>query len=183
MIYPVVLYGHPVLRKKSVDVDVENFDIKTFISDMFATMYRANGVGLAAPQVGKSLRVYVIDASSMEESFPELAGFKRVFINPEIIEHSDSLTAIEEGCLSIPGIYGEVMRYETLKMRYLDENLEEKVEDFVGFQAISVQHEYDHLNGILFTDKVGSLKKRLLRSKLASIAKGKVKTSYKTIIA
>ena len=142
-----------------------------------------NGVGLAAPQIGKSIRLYVIDASPMEEEFPELKGFKRVFINPEIIEHSDDMIAITEGCLSIPDINEDVKRYEKLTMHYLDENLQEKTEEFVGFQAIVVQHEYDHLDGILFTDKIAPLRKRLLRSKLSAIAKGKVHTDYKVVKA
>ncbi|MFO7879000.1 MAG: peptide deformylase [Bacteroidota bacterium] len=181
MIYPVVLYGHPVLRKKAVEIDPEDFETEPLISDMFDTMYKASGVGLAAPQIGKSIRLYVIDANPMGEEFPELKNFKRVFINPQIIDHSETDIAFEEGCLSIPGIHEEVKRYETLTMRYLDENLEEKTETFAGFQAIIIQHEYDHLNGILFTDKISPLKKRLLRPKLAAIAKGKVPTEYKTL--
>ncbi len=181
MIYPIVLYGHPVLRKKAIDIDPDSFEPEPLISDMFETMYRANGVGLAAPQIGKSLRLYVIDANPMGEEFPELKGFKRVFINPEILEHSKEQIAFEEGCLSIPGIHEEVKRFEMVRMRYLDENLDEKTETFSGFQAIVIQHEYDHLNGVLFTDKAAPLRKRLLRSKLAAITKGKVETDYKIL--
>ncbi len=183
MIYPVVMYGHPVLRKKAAEIDPETFETEPLISNMFETMYRASGVGLAAPQIGKSIRLYVIDASPMAEDFPELKDFKRVFINPEIIDHSESMISIEEGCLSVPNIHEEVNRYESFTIRYLDENLEEKEEDYEGFKAIVVQHEYDHLDGIMFTDKVAPIRKRLLRSKLAAISKGKVKTDYKIIIA
>ncbi|MEA1873002.1 MAG: peptide deformylase [Bacteroidota bacterium] len=183
MIYPVVLYGHPVLRKKASEVDPETFDTEPLIANMFETMYSASGVGLAAPQIGKSIRLYIIDASPMGEEYLELKDFKRVFINPEIVEHGENLISIEEGCLSIPNINEEVKRYESITMRYLNEKFEEKEEHYEGFKAIVVQHEYDHLNGILFTDKVAPLRKRLLRSKLAAISKGKVKTDYKIITA
>jgi peptide deformylase len=183
MIYPVVIYGHPVLRKKATEIDPETFETEPLISDMFETMYRASGVGLAAPQIGKSIRLYVIDASPMGEEYPELKDFKRVFINPEIIQHGEDMISIEEGCLSVPNIHEEVKRYESLTMRYLDESFEEKEEHFEGFKAIVVQHEYDHLDGIMFTDKVAPLRKRLLRAKLAAISKGKVKTDYKIITA
>lgn len=181
MIYPVVLYGHPVLRKKAVEIDPDEFEPEPLVSDMFETMYRANGIGLAAPQIGKAIQLVTIDATPMAEDFPELKDFKRVFINPEILEHSDDTIGIEEGCLSIPNINEEVKRFSELKVRYLDQNLEEKEETLVGFQAIVVQHEFDHLQGILFTDRVAPLRKRLLRSKLAAISKGKVKTDYKSI--
>ena len=180
MIYPIVLYGHPVLRKKAKEIDPENFEIEPLISDMFETMYKANGIGLAAPQIGISQRLYIIDATPLVEEFPELENFKKIFINPEIIERSESLVASQEGCLSIPNINEEVKRHDYLKMRYLDENFEERIEEFSGYQAIVVQHEYDHLDGILFTDKIAPLKKRLIKSKLTSISKGKVKTDYKS---
>ncbi len=181
MIYPVLLYGHPILRKKAIEIDPENFQAEPLISDMFETMYRANGIGLAAPQIGKAIRLYVIDASPMAEQYPELENFKRVFINPEIIEHSDDMVSINEGCLSVPNINEDVKRFKTLTIKYLDENLQEKTENLIGFQAIVVQHEFDHLNGIIFTDKIAPIRKRLLRSKLAAIAKGKVKTDYKVL--
>ncbi|MDA3911542.1 MAG: peptide deformylase [Bacteroidales bacterium] len=183
MIYPVVIYGHPVLRKKAVEIDPETFEPEPLISDMFETMYRASGVGLAAPQIGKSIRLYVIDASPLAEDHPEMQDFKRVFINPEIVEHGENMISIEEGCLSVPNIHEDVKRYESLTMRYLNEHFEEKEEQFEGFKAIVVQHEYDHLDGIMFTDKVAPLRKRLLRAKLAAISKGKVKTDYKIITA
>jgi peptide deformylase len=182
MIYPIVLYGHPVLRKKTVGIDPEEFEPEPLISDMFETMYKANGIGLAAPQIGKALRLYIIDATPMADEFPELEGFKRVFINPEIIEKSDDLISVHEACLSIPEINEEVKRFAELKLRYLDVNMQVKEEHFIGFQAIVVQHEYDHLDGILFTDRLAPLRKRLLRSKLSSIAKGKVRPDYKHII-
>ncbi len=182
MIYPIYLYGHPVLRKRAKEIDVKNMDPRLLVNDMFETMYNAYGVGLAGPQIGKLLRLYVIDANLMAEAYPELEGFKSAFINPEIIEHSETLTGFKEGCLSFPGVFEQVKRYTTLKMRYLDENLQEKSEEFVGIKAVIVQHEYDHLNGILFIDKMAPLKKKLLKSKLTAIAKGKIQTDYKTII-
>ncbi|MGC9331907.1 MAG: peptide deformylase [Bacteroidales bacterium] len=182
MIYPIYLYGHPVLRKRANEIDTGSMDIRSLVNDMFETMYNAQGIGLAGPQIGKPLRLYVIDATPMAKARPELDGFKRTFINPEIIEHSEDTTGFEEGCLSIPGIFEQVKRYNALSMRYLDENLVEKTESFVGFQAVVVQHEYDHLNGVLFTDKIAPLKKRLLKSRLVAITKGKVKTDYKTVI-
>ncbi|MFO7790838.1 MAG: peptide deformylase [Bacteroidota bacterium] len=182
MIYPIYLYGHPVLRKKAKEIDIEITDPVPIVNDMFETMYNAQGVGLAGPQIGKSLRLYVIDANPMAQAHPELEGFKRVFINPEIIEHNHNVIGFDEGCLSIPTIFEQVKRFTSLKMRYLDENLQEKTEDFIGMQAIIVQHEYDHLDGVLFTDKIVPLKKRLLRSKLMAISKGKVPTDYKVRI-
>lgn len=183
MKFPIYLIGHPILRKKTREIDKEYDGLSSLIENMFETMYAASGVGLAAPQIGLDIRLYIIDATPMEEDFPELKDFKRIFINPKIVETNDEKEAYEEGCLSIPRINEFVYRYTSLTIEYYDENFEFHSESFNGFQAIVVQHEYDHLDGILFTDKIAPLRKRLLRSKLNSIAKGKVATSYKTIIA
>ncbi|HXK80686.1 MAG TPA: peptide deformylase [Bacteroidales bacterium] len=179
---PIYLIGHPVLRKKAVEIDKDYPNLKELIDNMFETMYDANGVGLAAPQVGVSIRLYVIDANPMSNDFPELKDFKRIFINPKIIEHSKETEAYEEGCLSIPGINEFVNRYAQVTMEYYDENWNFKTEKLVGFQAIVVQHEYDHLEGVLFTDKIALLRKRLIKAKLNAIAKGKVSCFYKTVV-
>ncbi len=177
MIYPIVAYGDPVLKKRARDIEKDELDIKELISDMFETMYHAKGVGLAAPQIGKSLRIFVIDGEPMEED--DLIGFKKVFINPLILNESGDEWSFEEGCLSIPSIRENVFRHERLKMKYLDENLELKEEEFEGMQARIIQHEYDHIEGILFTDHLSGFKKRILKGKLNNISKGKVDVDYK----
>jgi peptide deformylase len=177
MIYPIVVYGDPVLKKRADDVDPESLDVKQLAADMFETMYGASGVGLAAPQIGKSIRMFVVDAESMDEE--KLKGFKKVFINAEILEESGNEWPFEEGCLSIPGIRGEVFRPERLRIRYLDENLQEHEEEYDGLAARVIQHEYDHIEGILFTDHLSPLKRRLLKSKLTNISKGQVKADYR----
>lgn len=179
---PIYLIGHPVLRKKAIEIDNSYPNLNELIDNMFETMYAANGVGLAAPQVGVSIRLYVIDANPMAKDFPELKDFKRVFINPKIIEQSKETEAYEEGCLSIPGINEFVNRYAQVTMEYYDENWNFKTEKLVGFQSIVVQHEYDHLDGVLFTDKIALLRKRLIKAKLNAIAKGKVSCFYKTVV-
>ncbi|MGB3181553.1 MAG: peptide deformylase [Cyclobacteriaceae bacterium] len=177
MIYPIVLFGDPVLRKKGRNLEKDEIDVKQLAEDMFETMYQANGVGLAAPQIGKSLRMFVVDGDPMEEE--ETAGFKKVFINPEIIEEDGDEWGFDEGCLSIPGVREEVFRSEKIRVRYLDENWEEHEDTLVGVAARIVQHEYDHVEGVLFTDHLAPLKKRLLKSKLTNISKGKVDADYR----
>lgn len=186
MILPIVAYGTPVLKKKAVDIPAEDPTVKKLIEDMWETMYSASGVGLAAPQIGKSLRLFVIDASpfaddeelSAEEQ-NELAEFKKVFINPEIEKEEGDSWSFTEGCLSIPDIREDVSRQETLTIRYRDENFKPHTETFSGLAARVIQHEYDHIEGILFTDKLSPLKKRLIKGKLMNIAKGKIKPDYK----
>ena len=146
---------------------------------MFETMYHSDGVGLAAPQVGMSIRLFVIDASPMKEEEPELASFKKVFINPKIVSTEGTPYAFEEGCLSVPNIREEVVRAETVTINYINENLEEVEETYSGFAARVIQHEYDHLEGKLFIDHISNLRKRLLKGKLSAITKGKVRTSYR----
>ncbi|WP_027000556.1 peptide deformylase [Eisenibacter elegans] len=179
MIYPIVAYGDPVLKKVAQDIDPKDasFDLKQLVADMFETMYNAQGVGLAAPQIGKSLRLFVVDAEPMDEE--NLKGFKKVFVNPEILEETGTPWAYEEGCLSIPTIRGDVERPEKLRIRYYDENWNAYEEEYHGMAARVIQHEYDHIEGILFTEHLPALKRRLLKSKLGNISKGKVRVDYR----
>lgn len=179
MIYPIVAYGDPILKKKSQDIEEGAVDVKQLSEDMFETMYNANGVGLAAPQIGKSLRMFVIDGAPMHDDDHNLIGFKKVFINPQIIKEEGREWGFEEGCLSIPGIREEILRNERVQIRYFDENWEEHEDNFLGLKARIIQHEYDHIEGILFTDHLTGFKKRLLRGKLTNISKGNVDADYR----
>lgn len=180
MIYPIYVYGSPVLRKETEEVPLSDPELKQLVADMFDTMYAANGVGLAAPQIGKSMRLFVIDASPYEEDDPSLAGFKKSFINADIYERSEELVSMEEGCLSFPKLYENVSRPETIRIRYTDENGAEHDEQYSGMAARVIQHEYDHIEGKVFVDYLSPLRKTLLSSKLNGFAKGKFKASYKT---
>lgn len=182
MIYPVVLFGSPLLRKVSKNIEKDYAKLDKLIEDMFETMVVSDGVGLAAPQIGKSIRLFVIDANPMAEDDASLEGFKRVFINAKILEETGEDWGFVEGCLSVPEIREEVQRPSTVTIEYYDENFEYKKETFDGVKARIIQHEYDHLDGVLFVDKVSPLKKKLLKGKLNNIAKGKVKANYKTKI-
>ncbi len=178
MIYPIVAYGDPVLRKKCREITIsEKETIDTLINDMFETMYNAQGVGLAAPQIGKDIRLFIVDAEPMDEE--ECAGFKKVFINPQIIEETGTEWPYEEGCLSIPGIQENVNRKNVIKMSYLDENWVEHTEEFDGMKARVIQHEYDHIEGILFTDYLSPFKKRMLKNKLQNITRGNIPLKYR----
>lgn len=183
MIYPVYVYGSPVLRRETEDVPEDYPGLKQLVSDMFDTMYASNGVGLAAPQIGKPMRMFVVDASPNADEEPELAGFKKVFINPEIYEESEEEVVMNEGCLSIPGINEDVRRPEKIRIRYFDEDFNRHDEQFGGFAARVVQHEYDHLEGIVFTDLLSPLRKTLIKGKLSSMGKGKYTARYKTKLA
>lgn len=182
MIYPIVVYGDPVLRKTAEPVGKDVEGLKELIDDLFETMYHSDGVGLAAPQIGKSLRIFVIDASVNADEEPELKDFKKAFINPEILERYGDHCMVNEGCISLPDIHEDVSRPSSLKIKYLDENLEEHLDEYGGFAARVIQHEYDHLEGVLLIDHLSPLKRRLLKSKLTAISKGKVKTSYKIVL-
>ncbi|MCK5209073.1 MAG: peptide deformylase [Cyclobacteriaceae bacterium] len=177
MIYPIVAYGHPVLKKEGEDIEKGEIDVKELAEDMFETMHAAKGIGLAAPQIGKSLRMFIADATPLEDE--EIGDWKQVFINPEISEEYGDDWTFEEGCLSIPNIREDVVRAEKLKIHYYDENWDEHTEVFEGIKARIIQHEYDHLDGILFTDHLSAFKKRLLKSKLTGISKGIVKVEYR----
>lgn len=179
MIYPIYVYGQPVLRKETENVPQNYPELNKLVSDMFDTMYAANGVGLAAPQIGKSLRMFVIDASPYGEDDPTLENFKKAFINPEIYAWSEEIVSIEEGCLSFPKLYENVNRPEVIRIRYQDENFEKHDEEYSGMAARIVQHEYDHIEGKAFIDHLSPLRKTLLQSKLNGFTKGKFKASYK----
>jgi peptide deformylase len=182
MIYPIVIYGHPVLRKVAEDIDRDYPDLNNLISDLFETMYYSDGLGLAAPQIGKSIRIFVIDGKALSEDDPELADFKKVFINAHITERTGDLELLSEGCLSIPNLREEVNRENHIRIEYYDENWEFHNEEYNGFKARVIQHEYDHLDGIMFTDRVSPLRKRLIKSKLTAISKGKFDAEYRTVL-
>lgn len=176
---PVIAYGDPILRKPAANLEKNYPDLDALIENMFETMYGANGVGLAAPQIGKSIRLFVIDASPYAEEEPHLKDFKKAFINPEILEESGEEWAFSEGCLSIPDIHEDVRRQAEVKLSYFDEDWKQHTEIFRGLAARVIQHEYDHIQGKLFTDKLPPLKKVLLKSKLEAITKGKIHVDYK----
>jgi peptide deformylase len=183
MILPVYLYGSPVLREKANDISKEYPNLDKLISDMFETMYNASGVGLAAPQIGKSIRLFIVDGSPMDESEEggeDTRDFKKVFINPVITGETGEEWAFEEGCLSIPAVREEVWRSETLEITYFDEFWQKHTETYSGIKARIIQHEYDHIEGVLFTDYVTGLRKQLLRGKLNRIIKGQSTASYPT---
>ncbi len=185
MILPIVAYGTPVLKKKGSDISPDYPAFEQLLENMWETMYEANGVGLAAPQVGIAIRLFIVDAFPFadddkltEEEQKQLTGFKKVFINPQI-EESGEEWAFNEGCLSIPDIREDVYRQEEIQIRYWDENFKEHTEQYSGLAARVIQHEYDHIEGVLFTDKLSPLKKRLIKGKLNNIAKGNIDVDYK----
>jgi peptide deformylase len=182
MIYPIVVYGHAVLRKVAEEIDKDYPGFDQLIPDLFETMYYSEGLGLAAPQIGKSIRIFVIDGTPVSEDEPSLADFKKVFINAHIIEKSGELIPMNEGCLSIPNLREEVTRESRIRITYYDEKWEYHDEVYDGYKARVIQHEYDHLDGIMFTDKVSPLRRRLLKSKLTAISKGRFDAEYKTIL-
>jgi peptide deformylase len=179
MILPIVAYGDPVLTKVAKEIDKDYPKLEELIATMFDTMDNANGVGLAAPQIGKSIRLFVVDASPFEDKEPDLKDFVQVFINPVILEESGEEWSFNEGCLSIPGIREDILRKPRIVVRYYDENWEYYEEEFSGLAARVIQHEYDHIEGKLFTDKINALKKTLIRGKLRDISKGNVDVDYK----
>ncbi len=186
MTLPIVAYGDPVLRKVGVDIDQDYPNLNELLENMWETMYKANGVGLAAPQVGLPIRLFLVDTTPFaedDELTPEeqkaLDGFKKVFINAYIEEESGDKWAFNEGCLSIPDIREDVSRKDTITIRYQDEKFNSYKETYDGLLARVIQHEYDHIEGILFTDKLSSLKKRLLKGRLTNISKGKIEVDYK----
>lgn len=183
MKYPVTVYGDPILRKKAQKINKDYPNLLEVIENMWETMYYSDGVGLAAPQVGMSIRIFVIDASSGADEEPELKDFKKVFINPEIIEKTGDDWVMNEGCLSLPEIREDITRPEEVTIHYFDENFEEHEETYKGFAGRIIQHEYDHLDGVLFIDYLSPLRKRLLKSKLLNISKGKIQTHYKIKVA
>ena len=186
MILPIIAYGDPVLRKTGKDITNEYPNLDALLENMFETMYEARGIGLAAPQVGVPIRLFIVDATPFEEDeeLTEeerafLSTFKQVFINAKIIKETGDEWAFNEGCLSIPDIREDIFRNDTIKIEYLDENFEKYTKKFHGIVARIIQHEYDHIEGVLFTDKLSALKKRLIKGKLSNISKGKIKVDYR----
>lgn len=186
MVLPIVAYGDPVLRKKGTPIGKDYPDLEVLITNMWETMYQANGVGLAAPQVGLSIRLFMVDTTPFgdDEELSEaerqvLDGFKHVFINAEMEAETGEAWVFNEGCLSIPDIREDISRKGQITISYLDEAFVPRKETFDGLLARVIQHEYDHIEGILFTDKLSSLKKRLLKGRLSNISKGKVEVDYK----
>lgn len=184
MILPIVAYGDPVLKKKAVDIDKDHPKLAELIADMYQTMYNAKGVGLAAPQIGKSIRLFVVDASPFAED-PEteeeaaLADFKQVFINAEILSEEGEAWKFNEGCLSIPKIREDVSRKPKIRIRFVDEKFKAFEKEYEGIAARIIQHEYDHIEGKLFTDRISPLRKRLLQGKLSDISRGRVDVDYR----
>ena len=185
MILPIVAYGDSVLKKKAVNVDKHHLNLKELISDMWETMYAAHGVGLAAPQIGESLRLFIVDGSPFAqdkslgyEEQQKLRTFIKVFINPEIISYNGLKESFNEGCLSIPDVREDVTRVSAIEIVYYNEQFEKVEEEISGLAARIVQHEFDHIEGILFTDKLGTLKKKLLKPKLTQISRGNIKPDY-----
>lgn len=191
MILPIVAYGSPVLRKVAEDITPDYPGLKELIADMYETMYAASGVGLAAPQINKAIRLFIVDCAPFAEDDEDeegetngevdeaLANFKRVFINPKIVEETGTEWAFTEGCLSIPDIREDVKRKPDIVLEYLDEDFKPHREGFSGFAARVIQHEYDHIEGILFTDKINPMKRKLLSGKLTDISKGRIDVRYK----
>ena len=180
MILPMYLYGQSVLRKVAEPIEKDYPELQTLIDNMFETMYKSEGVGLAAPQIGLGIRVVVIDASPMAEEEPSLANSKMALINPHIESFEGDNVSMEEGCLSLPGIHESVTRKNTIHITYMDENFVDHDEVISGYLARVIQHEYDHLEGHVFTDRISPIRRQLITNKLQNIAKGKVNCNYKT---
>jgi len=183
MVLPVYVYGHPILRKKAMDITMDYPKLQELITDMFETMYHDKGVGLAAPQIGKPIRLFVIDTLPYQESFPDVEIFKGAFINPIIKNEFGNDFTFNEGCLSIPDLHAEITRKSELEISYLDEEGKSHSRIFNGLIARVIQHEYDHLEGKVFIDYLSSVKKMVIKRKLSDIASGKHKPFYRTICA
>ncbi len=179
MIIPIVSYGTKILKNKAEDISIDYPNLEQLIEDMFETMYEACGVGLAAPQIGRSIRLFIIDASPFADEDADMDGFRKVFINPQIVEESGEKWNFNEGCLSIPSIREDVSRLSKIRIRYQDQDFNTLEEEYDGTKARIIQHEYDHLEGVLFTDYLSAIKKRLLKRKLNDISKGNVKVDYR----
>ena len=181
MILPIYLYGSEVLRRENVDVDLTDKEgIAKLLEDMRDTLKLADGCGLAAPQVGVNKRLVIVDGRELTESYDNMEDFVRVMINPEVLEESEETCEYSEGCLSVPGIYAEVIRPSKIKVEYYNENLEKVVEEFEGFACRMVQHELSHLEGNLFVDNVSPIRRKMLARKLVAISKGAVQPRYKS---
>jgi len=179
MIIPIVAYGTKVLKQKAEDISSDYPNLEQLIEDMFETMYEASGVGLAAPQIGRSIRLFIVDGSPFADEDADMEGFRKVFINPQIVEESGEEWNFNEGCLSIPSIREDVSRLSKVRIRYQDQDFNNIEEEYDGTKARIIQHEYDHIEGVLFTDYLSTIKKRLLKRKLNDISKGNVKVDYR----
>lgn len=179
MILPIVAYGDSILKREAEEIDKDYPFLEELIDNMYETMYNSEGVGLAAPQIGKSIRLFIVDCSPFKEDEPKLEGFKKTFINPIIIEEEGDEWTFNEGCLSIPGVRENVTRKPKITIEYLDEKFNLVEEVYEGIAARVIQHEYDHIEGILFTDHINPLRKRLLNTRLNNISKGNVKVPYR----
>ncbi|MCP3895183.1 MULTISPECIES: peptide deformylase [Bacteroides] len=179
MILPIYVYGQPVLRKEAEDIDADYPNLKELIANMFETMERADGVGLAAPQIGLPIRVVTITLDPLSDEFPEFKDFNKAYINPHILEVSGEEIAMEEGCLSLPGIHETVKRGDKILVKYMDENFVQYEEEVTGYLARVMQHEFDHLDGKMFIDHISPLRKQMIKGKLNAMLNGKARSSYK----
>jgi peptide deformylase len=179
MIYPIVVYGSPILRQVAKEIDENYHNLQSLVSDMFDTMYKSDGMGLAAPQIGKSIRLFVVDATSLADEDPALKDFKKAFINPKLQILDEETIVMNEGCLSLPKIREDVDRHNKIRITYYDENWNYHEEEYDGLKARVIQHEYDHLDGIMFVDRINPLRKKLLKGRLNDITKLKVDVPYK----
>lgn len=182
MIYPIYVYGHPVLRKVAKDISRDHPGLDTLINDMFETMYSSDGLGLAAPQIGKSLRLFVIDGEPLADDHPEMKDFRMAFINPQVVERKGEKVPMNEGCLSLPGLHEEVDRESEIHIKFYDSDWNFHDEVYGGYKARVVLHEYDHLDGILFPDRLSPLRRRLIKGKLNDISRGRFEASYRTVL-
>lgn len=181
MIRPIFLYGQEVLRQNAQDADLNaKEELSALIADLKDTLVKADGCGLAAPQIGVSKRVLIVTGEGLEDTYPYLKGFKRTMINPQVLEESEDKCSYSEGCLSVPGIYADVTRPSSIRIRYYDEEFKPVEETLDKFACRMVQHELDHLDGYLFVDKIALIRKKMIAKKLQSISRGKVSTAYRT---
>jgi peptide deformylase len=183
MVLPIVAYGHATLKNMSHDIEKDYPELDKLIEDMFETMYTTNGVGLAAPQINRNIRLFVVDAEPFKEDYPDAEGQKRVFINAHILEEDGDEWSFEEGCLSVPDIHEAVLRKPRIKVSYFNENWEHHEEWFEGILARIMQHEYDHIDGKIFTEKINNMRKLIIKRKLADITNGRIDPKYKMIFA
>lgn len=181
MILPIYIYGQPVLRKVAEDITPDYPELKTLINDMWETLFQSEGIGLAAPQIGRDIRLVVIDLDPLSEDYPEYKEFRKVYINAHIIEYDETNTASsEEGCLSLPAIHEKVTRPTRIRVQWMDENFEQHDEWIEGYLARVMQHEFDHLDGKMFIDRISALRKQLIKSKLKALTQGRYRCGYKT---
>lgn len=183
MVLPITAYGHPVLKKRAEEIDKNYPDLQKLIEDMFETMYETVGVGLAAPQVNRSIRLFIVDATPYAEEDKHAENFKKVFINPEITEENGEEDLFKESCLSLPNLSEYVSRQPKIRIRYMDEDFNEHEEEYDGMVARIIQHEYDHLEGILYVDRLSNFTRTLLKRKLKDIETGKIDPPYKMLFA